>query len=62
VVLGRLTARVERVPEAGERCVVVGWPLESDGRKHGAGTALFSDGGEVLGLAKALWVEPRAAR
>ncbi len=60
VVLGRLTARVERVPQAGERCVVVGWHLDSEGRKHGAGTALFTAAGELLGLAKALWVEPRA--
>ena len=59
IVLGRLTARIERVPEAGERCVVVGWPLESDGRKHGAGTALFTDAGDLLGLARALWIEPR---
>ncbi len=59
VVLGRLTARVERVPQAGERCIVVGWPLDSEGRKHGAGTALFTAAGELLGLAKALWVEPR---
>ncbi len=60
VVLGRLTARVERVPHAGERCIVVGWHLDSEGRKHGAGTALFTAEGELLGLAKALWVEPRA--
>jgi hypothetical protein len=59
IVLGRLTARVGRVPEAGERCVVVGWPLESEGRKHGAGTALFTDAVELLGLARALWIEPR---
>jgi hypothetical protein len=59
VVLGRLAARVQRVPEAGERCVVVGWPLGSDGRKHAAGTALFSADGELLGIARALWVEPR---
>lgn len=59
VVLGRLVARVDRVPEAGERCVAVGWPLRSDGRKHGAGTALFTDGGELLGIARALWIEPR---
>jgi hypothetical protein len=59
IVLGRLTARVERVPEAGERCVVVGWPLGSEGRKHDAGTALFTDAGELLGLARALWIEPR---
>jgi hypothetical protein len=59
VVLGRLAARVDRVPQAGERCVAVGWPLGSDGRKHGAGTALFTDAGELLGLGRALWIEPR---
>jgi len=59
VVLARLTARVDRVPQAGEHCVVVGWHLDSERRKHGAGTALFTDGGELLGLAKALWLEPR---
>jgi hypothetical protein len=59
VVLGRLTARVERVPRAGEKCIVVGWHLDSEGRKHGAGTALFTDAGELLGVGKALWVEPR---
>jgi len=59
VVLGRLAARVDRVPEAGEECVVVGWPLGSDGRKHGAGTAVRSRTGELLGLGRALWIEPR---
>jgi len=61
VVLARLTARVVRVPAAGERCVVVARHLGSDGRKHGAGTALFTAAGEPLGLAEALWIEPRAA-
>jgi hypothetical protein len=60
VVLGRLTARVERVPQADERCVAVGWSLGSDDRKHGAGTALFSASGELLGIARAVWIEPRA--
>ena len=59
VVLGRLTARVERVPEAGEETVVVAWPLGSDGRKHEAGTALFDASGGLLGLGRALWIEPR---
>jgi hypothetical protein len=59
VVLGRLTARILRVPAAGERCVAVGWPLGGGrGRKHEAGTALFTDGGELLGLARAVWIEP----
>jgi hypothetical protein len=59
VVLGRLTARVDRVPRGGERCVAVGWSLGSDDRKHGAGTALFSASGELLGIARAVWIEPR---
>jgi hypothetical protein len=60
VVLGQLTACVSRVPEAGEECVVVGRGLGSDGRKHGAVTALFDASGDLLGLARAVWIEPRA--
>jgi hypothetical protein len=59
VVLGQLTARVDRVPDAGEKCIVVGWGLGSAGRKHTAGTALFTESGELLGLARALWIEPK---
>jgi hypothetical protein len=56
-VLGRLHARVDDPPEAGERCVVVGWPLaEHEGRKHFAGTALFGEDGRLLGLARATWI------
>jgi len=47
------------VPGAGEECVVVACPLGSAGRKHAAGTALFAASGELLGLARALWIEPR---
>ncbi len=60
VVLGQLTARIDRVPESGEVCVVVARHLGSDGRKHGAVTALFTADGELLALARALWIEPRA--
>jgi hypothetical protein len=59
VVLGRLAARVDRVPEAGEDCVVVARHAGSDGRKHGAVTALFTASGELLGVARAVWIEPR---
>jgi hypothetical protein len=54
-----MTARVLRVPEPGERCVVVSWPLGEDGRKLHAGTALFDEGGDVLALARQVWIEPR---
>ena len=59
VVLGRLAADVRRVARAGERCVVVGWPLGSEGRKHDAGTVLFGEDGDVVGIGRATWIEPR---
>jgi hypothetical protein len=49
---------VEALPQAGERCVVVGWPLGDEGRKAFAGTALFGEGGRLLGVARATWIEP----
>jgi hypothetical protein len=58
LVLGRLAARVEALPQAGERCVVVGWPLGDEGRKAFAGTALFGEGGRLLGVARATWIQP----
>ena len=35
------------------------WPLELDGRKHHAGIALLSSGGETLAVARALLIEAR---
>ena len=55
LLLGRLAAHIDRAPRAGERCVVVGWPLGSDGRKRYAGTALIAEG-EVIGRAHATWI------
>jgi hypothetical protein len=59
VVLGRMAARVDRVPEAGERCVSTSWPLGEDGRKLYAGTALFAEDGELLAIARQTWIAPR---
>ena len=50
LVLGRLAADVRRVPVAGEHCVVLGWSLGAEGRKHYAGTAVFA-GDELVGAA-----------
>ena len=59
-VLGRMTARLLRVPDAGEACVVTAWPLAEEGRKLFAGTALFAADGELLALACQVWIEPRS--
>ena len=54
-VLGRLTAAVHAAPEAGDECVVVGWPLDiAKGRRLHAGTALYR-GGTLLALGRAVW-------
>lgn len=59
--LGELAARVERPLEAGERCVVIGWPVASEGRKHRTGTAVFGPEGELVARAEATWVALKQA-
>ena len=61
IVLGRMTARVDRVPEPGERCVAVAWPIGEEGRKLFAGTALFAADGQLLAAARQVWIEPRVS-
>ena len=58
VVLGRMTARIDRLPHEGERCVVVGWPLGEDGRKLYAGTAVYGHDGEALAVSRQIWIAP----
>ena len=56
--LGRFAAELEELPQVGERCVVVGWPLGEEGRKLYAGTALFGEDGRHLASARATWIVP----
>jgi hypothetical protein len=55
--LGRLTARIDRLPEIDEPLVVIGWPIGSDGRKHFAGSALADGSCNIVAQAAATWVE-----
>jgi hypothetical protein len=59
VVLGRMTARVDRVPDVGETCIAVAWPLGEDGRKLFAGTALVSAAGDLYAVGRQVWIQPR---
>lgn len=54
--LGRMTARIADRPEAGERCVVLAWPLGEDGRKLFAGVAAYGGDGRLLGCARHVWI------
>lgn len=57
VVLGSLTAEIMKRPMLGLKCITVGWKIGAQGRKLSAGTALFSEGGELLAKAQAIWID-----
>jgi hypothetical protein len=56
MLLGELSARIDRSVRPGERCIVVAWPIAIDGRKRFAGTAIVSDAGDSIAVARATWI------
>jgi len=61
VVLGQLTASIRRQVRPGDKCVAMGWPLQVEGRKRFAGSAVFSATGQLIALARAIWIEVPAS-
>jgi hypothetical protein len=57
--LGEFTVHIDRLVHADEACVIVGWPVLVEGRKHKVGTALFDEEGERCALGVATWVETK---
>jgi hypothetical protein len=57
LVLGELCVRVDASVEVGEPCIVTAWPIQTDGRKRIAGSALHSASGRVLAVGRATWIE-----
>jgi len=55
--LGRLTAKIDRLPEIGEPSVLIGWPQRTEGRKHFAGSALATTDGKVIARSDSIWIE-----
>ncbi len=58
--LVRFAARIDGPVPAGREHVVIGWPIEAEGRKRRAGAAVVTADGEVLAVADALLVEARS--
>lgn len=56
MVLGRMTAAVDALPEGGEECVVMGQLLGSDGRKTWTASTVYGSDGRELGRAHATWI------
>lgn len=61
LVLGQMTARVHRLPEAGAEHVVVGLAGPTEGRKHHSRTSLWTAGGELLATTDQVWftIDPK---
>ena len=59
-VLARMAARIDAPVVTRDESVVIGWPIEVDGRKRHAGAAVLAGDGTVLATARALLIEPRA--
>lgn len=58
--LGELSVHIDRRVRAEEPCVVIGWRILVEGRKHKVGTALFDEEGERCAVGMATWVEAKA--
>ena len=56
-VLGKMAARIEKHVKPGEKCVVIGWSIANDGRKHLTGTALYKEDGAMSAIAQATWID-----
>jgi hypothetical protein len=58
-VLARLAAEILAPVPVDAEYVAIGWPIERDGRKHHAGSAILTADGEPLAVARALMIELR---
>ena len=61
IVLGELAASIVGTVEVGDHCVVIGWPMGGEGRKHLAGTAIYAPQGRLVAAGRAIWLEVPSA-
>jgi hypothetical protein len=57
--MAQVTAEVLEAANPGEEHVVAAWPIASEGRKHRAGSGVFTADGRLLAVSEALMIEPR---
>lgn len=57
VLLGRLAARIDSLPRAGERCVAVSWFRNREGRKIHTASALYGERGDLKAVGRSTWLE-----
>jgi hypothetical protein len=57
IVLGELSVRIDGHVAPGEGCVVTGWAVGIEGRKHFSASALYSETGRPVAVGRATWIE-----
>jgi hypothetical protein len=57
ILLGRMTARLFERPRPGAPLIAVAWDKGSDRRKHFAGTALFTERGDLVACSEQTWIQ-----
>ncbi len=55
-VLGRMAARVDRVPQPGEPHVIMSWLLGNEGRKIFSASAVYDGDEQLCAIARATWI------
>lgn len=55
--LGSMTASIKRPVLVDQSYVVQGWLIESEGRKHFTGTAIFDERGELFAASSQVWIQ-----
>lgn len=57
ILLGRMSACILNRPRADETIVVIAWAKGRDRRKHFAGSALFTETGDLLAFSEQTWIQ-----
>jgi hypothetical protein len=57
ILLGRMSAKILRRPSVAAPIVVVAWSKGRERRKHFAGSALFTESGDLLAFSEQTWIQ-----
>jgi hypothetical protein len=57
ILLGRMSARILERPRTDRPLIVAAWSNGQERRKHFAGTALFTDAGDLLAFSEQTWIQ-----
>ena len=57
IVLGEQCTSILGDLRAGEKCVVIGWPLNVEGRKRYSASAIYAPNGRLVAIARLIFIE-----